>query len=176
MDEKGQIREVSPVPSIGYEDLVHFIQEQEPEIIILMQGGNKDKSLSEISQLACPDITYLLAYKVKEKFNGSINIFALDGRGKGLTTADGHLVLGLETDQGLIYIDGTIWQVNPDEKHIRIKGPYRTEQELFSSLEQEYGGSWRRVAIPDGFMTTEGAEETKKSILLRARARELEKE
>ena len=124
----------------GHQDLKTYILDREPDLIALMRGENKSETLQRASQLNCADITYLLASDIKAQTNGVEEIFALDGRGPGLTEADGHLILGVRTSEGLSSVDGTIWQVFPDEEHSSIMGPFQKEEELLATLCQKYGG------------------------------------
>jgi hypothetical protein len=147
--------------------VVQFIQEKEPEIIALFQSNDDGRSLAQLSSLSCADVTYLLAYWAKEQLASVEEVFEFTGKGKGLTMADGHTVLGIKIADGYVYVDGTIWQVDPTVKHIRISGPYPTTEEALAELAEYYGGTWERMEIPPSLLTPEWVEKHKQLIKYR---------
>ena len=155
----------------NHQDVARFVLQREKDLIKLMRGGNVGEPMHEVSNSSCSYISHLLGHFIKMKSEGVNDLFTLEGIGKGLTETDGHRILGLVTSEGISAIDGTIWQVSPDEKHMGIYGPFMEESRLLEFLAFRYGGEWRKKAIPEFFLTKEGAKQLIRLLALKAEGR-----
>lgn len=153
-----------------HKDLCLYIQSCEPYYVGLMRGGRKDTSLQEASHLLCATLTALMAFELLQSFP-STGIFLLQGVGKHLTEAGGHDVLGISLRDSQVqysYVDGTVFQLFPDEKHIRVGEPSPTLDRLLESLEASYRGTWTVRLFPSSQLTQKSADQNKRLIQLHA--------
>ena len=157
----------------NHQDIEKFVLQSEDFILNLMRGGNIDESLSEAASLNCANVSYLLAYHFKNNTKGIKDIFTFEGIGEGLTEARGHEILGIQGNYGVSAIDGTIWQFLPDDKHMRVYGPFNDEVLAVDFISKEYSGTWKMKRIPEFFLTDTGVDETVRLLELAAERRNI---
>lgn len=153
-----------------HKDLCLYIQSREPYYVGLMRGGREDRSLQEMSHLLCATLTALIAFELLQCFPAT-GIFLLQGVGKHLTEAGGHDVLGISLRDSPVqysYVDATVFQLFPKEKHIRVGEPTSTLDQLLESLEASYGGTWTVRLFPSSQLTQKSADHNKRLIQLHA--------
>ena len=153
------------------EGLKQFLLSREDDYLRLMKGKNTNPPLAEAAYLNCYDVSILIAYDLLNQATGVEEVFTVDGRGKGLTEAHGHEVLGTLLDDGYHAADGTSWQLFPDDIHMRLYGPYSSAEEMIEALTTSYGGKWRKKAIPQSFLSPKGARRSRLLIKYRSERR-----
>ncbi len=135
-----------------HNDLQAYISALEPYYFELMLGKRKERKLQEASDMLCGTLTALMACDLLSYFPQA-HIFFLDGRGKRLTRAKGHRILGIELplSPSYCFVDGTVFQLFPAEEHMRVGGPVHTAPQLLETLKLIYGGTWKHKEIHQVF-------------------------
>jgi hypothetical protein len=125
-----------------YEDLSSFVWDHESALISLMRGDNIQESLELTTDLNCGAITHILGGALLRELAHPPEVFRIDGVGEGVTKHGNHIILGLKSNPGFFFVDGTIWQVNPQAQHMEVIGPFETEEDLVQTVQSFYGGQW----------------------------------
>ena len=114
--------------------------DQLQDYIISLLTAHSGKSLEELSQDNCSEISRLAAAWLLD--HGVVApIYILKGTGPILGKQVDHDVLVAQIDEGLMIIDPTIWQFRPQEKDMLILSVTGLN-EAMSKLVQYYGGRW----------------------------------